>query len=65
LPTQPTLPPDPLAVSKAVARRHLADIGETKLDELIKTGRLKATKVDGRVLIDFASVKALALGEVA
>jgi hypothetical protein len=63
LPTQNTILPEPLAVSKAEARRHCGAMGATKFDELIKAGRVKTTKVDGRVLVVYASLKALVLGE--
>jgi hypothetical protein len=65
LPTPTTFLAEPLTISRAEARRHLGGMGETKFDELVKAGRIKAVRVDGRVLVVYASLKALALGEAA
>jgi hypothetical protein len=39
--------------------KELSGLGNTKIYELIKDGRLKVVKVDGRTLIIFASLEAL------
>ena len=35
------------------------NLGHTKIYELIKSGRLKSTKVDGRTLIVYSSIERL------
>jgi hypothetical protein len=49
---------DPLTVSVAVAKQ-VSGLGHTKICELMKNGRLKSTKVDGKRLVNYASLKAL------
>lgn len=49
---------EPLAVSVAVAK-ELSGLGNTKIYELIGNGRLKSSMVDGKRLINFASLKSL------
>lgn len=49
---------EPLAVSIATAKQ-VSGLGHTKLFELIKDGRLASTKVDGKRLVNYASLKSL------
>lgn len=49
---------EPLSISIATAKQ-VSGLGHTKLFELIKDGRLKSTKLDGKRLVNFASLKSL------
>lgn len=48
----------PLSVTVQTARK-LTGLGNTKIYELIRDGRLKSTTVDGRRLIIFRSIEEL------
>ena len=49
---------EPLSISVAQAKQ-VTGIGHTKLFELMRDGRLKSRKIDGKRLINFASLKSL------
>jgi hypothetical protein len=49
---------EPITVSVRKAK-HLSGFGHSKMAELIKKGRLRSKKVDGKRLIEFASLKQL------
>jgi len=49
---------DPLTVSVRTAM-ELSGVGHSKMAVLIKEGRLKTKKVDGKRLVNFASLKEL------
>jgi excisionase family DNA binding protein len=51
-------PGKPLTVTVKQAC-EISNLGNTKIYELIRDGRLKAVKVDGRTLIIYASIEAL------
>jgi|KBSSwiS6_1023812.scaffolds.fasta_scaffold02545_3 hypothetical protein len=53
-------PPEPLLTSKANGRRILGDIGTTKLDELIASGKIESVKIGSRRLLVIASLRRLA-----
>jgi excisionase family DNA binding protein len=55
---------EPITVRLAVANK-LTSLGETKLPELIRDGKLKSTTIGRTRLIDYASLKALALTDAA
>jgi excisionase family DNA binding protein len=49
---------EPLSVSILTAR-EVSGLGNTKLYELIKTGRLESTRVGSKRLVNYASLKKL------
>jgi hypothetical protein len=61
----PTLPFEQRGgASKAEARDYLG-IGASKLDDLIKQGKIKTAKIGKRVIVVTASARALLHGEAA
>ena len=49
---------DPLTVSVATAKQ-VSGLGHTLIYQMISTGRLRSTKVGGKRLINYASLKEL------
>jgi hypothetical protein len=43
-------------LSKAETRKRLGDIGTTKLNEMIRDGRIQPTYLDGRTLFEASEV---------
>lgn len=57
-------PSEPLLTSKANGRRMLGDIGSTKFDELIASGKIESVKIGARRLVKIASIRRLAGAEI-